>query len=104
MVQALSQTVPARAPDVLAPSTALGTTPSAFIAPTPQGKGRESQNDRVLKTIKKWLRAYRNHDLVPAGYLIGSKSLLKKAELEDPLTRKRAEPRPTLHEQARAAR
>jgi len=83
MVQALSQTVPARAPDVLAPSTALGTTPSAFIAPTPQGKGRESQNDRVLKTIKKWLRAYRNHDLVPAGYLIGSKSLLKKAELED---------------------
>ncbi len=76
-VHVLSQTVPARAPDVVPTSAPLATTPSAFIAPAPQGKERESRNDRVLKTIKKWLRMYRNHNLVPAAYLIGTKSLLK---------------------------
>ena len=77
-VHAFSQTVPASPDDLVAAPVAL----TAATAPAPQGRP-ESQNDRVLATIQKWLKMYRSHNLAPEAYLIGSKSLLKKADLED---------------------
>lgn len=59
----------------------LAAVPAAGMAPAPQGK-QESQDHRVLETTHKWLKLYRGHKLVPQAYLIGSKSLLKKADLE----------------------
>ncbi|MHC4512487.1 MAG: HEAT repeat domain-containing protein [Planctomycetota bacterium] len=53
------------------------------VALSPQGSKQQSQNDKVLRTIRSWLKLYRSHTLEPDAYLIGSKSLLKKADLED---------------------
>ncbi len=59
----------------------LSVAPTAGMASAPQRRV-ESQDEKVLQTIRKWLKMYRSHSLVPEAYLIGSKSLLKKADLE----------------------
>lgn len=66
---------------LLVPCILLPGASAAWMVPVPQGRP-ESQDERVLETIKRWLWLYRNHKLDPRTPLIGSKSLLKKADLE----------------------